>query len=119
MIKQLATTVYYVKNLAEAKDWLFNIFSIEPYFDEPFYVGYDIGGYELGLLPGDRESSNNIVAYWRVDDIQKAIDQYRKNGAMMGEPMEDVGEGVKVATIIDPFGNHFGVIENAYFKHKD
>lgn len=116
MIKQLATTVYYVKDLDEAKEWLFNVFSIKPYFDEPFYAGYDVGGYELGLLPGERPPSNNIVSYWRVDNIQQAIETYISRGAEAGESIEDVGEGVKVATIVDPFGNHFGIIENAHFK---
>ncbi|MDP3909203.1 MAG: hypothetical protein Q8Q14_02335 [Gemmatimonadales bacterium] len=24
---------------------------MQPYFDEPFYVGFNVGGYELGLNP--------------------------------------------------------------------
>lgn len=32
------------------------------------------------------------------------------------DPVQDVGEGIKVATVADPFGNSFGVIENPHFS---
>ncbi|NVJ60132.1 MAG: VOC family protein [Gammaproteobacteria bacterium] len=116
MLKQLATAVYYVENLTKAKQWIKQIFLIDPYFDEAFYVGYNIGGFELGLLPGTRPPNNNVVAYWRVDNIGDSIVQFIERGAEAAEPIEEVGEGIKVATIIDPFGNHFGIIENPHFK---
>ena len=116
MIKQLATVVYYVPDLSKEKQWLKQIFDITPYFDEPFYVGYDVGGYELGVLSGEKPASNHIVAYWRVDNLQQALSEYESRGAQMGDKMEDVGDGILVATIVDPFGNHFGIIENPHFK---
>ncbi len=118
MLKQLATNVLYVSDLAQAKQWFQQIFQIQPYFDEPFYVGYDIGGFELGLLPQQRTSSNNSVAYWRVDDIETAMAQFLQRGATLGDAIESVGDGVKVATLLDPFGNHIGIIENQHFKLK-
>ncbi len=116
MIKQLATNVLYVSDLKQAKQWFRQIFQIQPYFDEPFYVGYDIGGFELGLLPQKRSSGNNSVAYWRVDDIEVAMSELKERGAEIGDAIESVGEGVKVATIVDPFGNHIGIIENQHFN---
>ena len=47
----LRTAIYKVDNLDEAKKWYTKAFETEPYFDEPFYVGFSIKGYELGLLP--------------------------------------------------------------------
>ena len=49
--KGLATAIYYVPELARAKDWYARAFGQQPYFDEPFYVGFNVGGYELGLDP--------------------------------------------------------------------
>ena len=47
----LRTCIYPVPDLAAAKAWYARAFGVEPYFDEPFYVGFEIGGYELGLIP--------------------------------------------------------------------
>ena len=70
----LRTTIYKVKNLEKAKEWYTNAFQQKPYFYQLFYVGFDIGGYELGLLPDKSDSLNktdNILSYWGVHDIQK------------------------------------------------
>ena len=45
----LRTTVYKVDNLNDAKAWYTKAFEVKPYFDEPYYVGFNIQGYELGL----------------------------------------------------------------------
>ena len=47
----LATVIYQVPDLAAAKAWYTRAFGQAPYFDQPFYVGFEIGGYELGLHP--------------------------------------------------------------------
>ncbi len=116
MIKQLATTVYCVSDLNQAKQWMKQIFELEPYFDETFYVGFNIEGCEMGFIPEDKPASNNIVSYWRVDNIEQALNLYLERGALAGEPIQDVGEGIKVATIVDLFGNQFGLIENPLFQ---
>jgi len=70
----LRTCIYKVANLAEAKNWYSKAFDTEPYFDEPFYVGYNIGGFELGLQSEEGSEitkSENIETYWGVEDIQK------------------------------------------------
>jgi hypothetical protein len=36
-------------------------------------------------------------------------------GASVNEPVKDVGGGIKVASVLDPFGNVFGLIENPHF----
>ena len=68
----LRTTVYKVSNLEEAKKWYSEAFKTEPYFDQDFYVGFSIGGYELGLLPEESpevEKTDGVVAYWGVEKI--------------------------------------------------
>src|SRR5215510_5797185 len=76
MIKGLATVIYHVRDLAPAKTWYASAFQQAPYFDQPFYVGFNIGGYELGLDPnpeGSAPGPGGTVAYWRVDRIDDAI----------------------------------------------
>lgn len=117
----LRTAIYHVPDLARAKQWYSRAFGVEPYFDEPFYVGFNIGGYELGLDPsteGTKPGPGGSVAYWGVADAAKAVEQFTRAGATVKSAVHDVGEGIKVATVADPFGNLIGLIENPHFSAK-
>jgi predicted enzyme related to lactoylglutathione lyase len=118
MVQGLATVIYQVPDVARAKAWYANAFQQQPYFDEPFYVGFNIAGYELGLHPSDGSHAaegGGVVAYWRVPDIAKAVQHFVTAGAAMVAAAQDVGDGIKVATVADPFGNAIGLIENPHF----
>jgi predicted enzyme related to lactoylglutathione lyase len=94
---------------------------MKPYFDQPFYVGFNIGGFELGLDPdmtGVTMGSNSI-AYWGVKDAAVSYKQLLDLGAKKHREVQDVGSNIKVATVTDPFGNIFGIIENPHFKLED
>jgi predicted enzyme related to lactoylglutathione lyase len=121
MFQGLRTVIYRVPDLAAAKAWYTAAFGVAPYFDQPFYVGFEIGGYELGLHPyGDKPVTvgNSVVAYWGVADVDVALRHMRDHGAEPHEPATDVGEGIKVGSVVDPFGNVIGLIENPHFKAK-
>ena len=112
----LATVIYPVSDLDRAKAWYAKAFGTEPYFDQPFYVGFEIAGYELGLLPDEgRPGPDGGVAYWRVAEIAAAVARFTAAGATIVSEAKDVGEGIKVATVADPFGNAIGLIENPHF----
>jgi len=114
----LRTAIYHAPDLAKAKAWYSKILGIEPYFDQPFYVGFSVGGYELGLDPDLSLSAGlgGVVVYWGVADANAALKRLLSLGATERTNIQDVGEGIRVATILDPFGNVFGVIENPHFK---
>ena len=118
MFKGLRTVIYKVTDLEEAKKWYSAAFSAEPYFDEPFYVGFNIGGFELGLDPdvSGVSTGNNAVAYWGVDDAATAYQQMIQLGAIEVESVHEVGGAIKVGTVTDPFGNTIGIIENPHFQ---
>jgi predicted enzyme related to lactoylglutathione lyase len=114
----LATVIYQVPDLARAKTWYTQAFGQAPYFDQPFYVGFEVGGYELGLHPDLSEGEpgpGGSVAYWRVALIADAVEHFVACGAVLVSPAQDVGEGIKVARVADPFGNVIGLIENPHF----
>ena len=116
----LATVIYPVSDLDGAKAWYAKAFGKAPYFDQPFYVGFEIGGYELGLVPDEgRPGPDGGVAYWRVAGIEAAVAHFTGAGATIVSDAKDVGDGIKVATVADPFGNSIGLIENPHFKIKD
>jgi predicted enzyme related to lactoylglutathione lyase len=119
MVKGLGTVIYHVSDLDRAKAWYAAAFEQQPYFDEPFYVGFNIGGYELGLDPSASEGRGGPgggVAYWRVDDIHAAVAHFFASGATPVGAVQDVGEGIKVASVADPFGNTIGLIQNPHFS---
>jgi predicted enzyme related to lactoylglutathione lyase len=118
MFLGLRTVIYHVPDLAQAKAWYTAAFGVAPYFDEPFYVGYEIGGYELGLHPRAAKVmvGDSVVTYWGVPDITRAHAHLLEQGATAREPITDVGEGIKVGTVADPWGNLIGVIENPNFR---
>lgn len=115
----LRTCCYAVDNLELAKKWYSHAFQTDPYFDESFYVGFNIGGYELGLSPEERSSSTkgeNIYTYWGVDDIHKEFARLVELGANVHEEPNDVGGDILVASVYDPWENIIGLIYNPHFK---
>ena len=115
----LRTTIYRVGDIDKAKKWYSNVFNTEPSFDQAFYVGFNIGGYELGLQPEEAPSTDkmeSVVTYWGVEDIQDAYDYFLKSGATENEKPYNVGGELMTATVKDPWGNVIGLIYNPEFK---
>ena len=119
MFQGLRTVVYQTPELERAKAWYSQVLGIEPYFSEPFYVGFNVGGYELGLNPdpeGGLVGLGGAVSYWGVADALAAHERLLALGAAPLSPVRDVGGGIKVAVVKDPFGNALGIIQNPHFK---
>jgi predicted enzyme related to lactoylglutathione lyase len=121
MFLGLRTVIYHAPDLAKAKAWYGAAFGVTPYFDEPFYVGFEIGGFELGLDPDVSSVTvgNNAVAYWGVADIAAAYARLLDHGAEARQPVKAVGGDIQVATVADPFGNVIGLIQNPHFRFKE
>src|SRR5262245_57219489 len=116
----LRTAIYNVPDIARAKAWYRSLLGVDPYFDEPFYVGFNVGGFELGLHPsgdGHPTGSGGAVAFWGVEKMTTAWPRLLSLGATAVSAPQDVGEGIQVATVTDPFGNVFGLIENPHFPN--
>jgi predicted enzyme related to lactoylglutathione lyase len=120
MPKGLRTALYPAPDLARAKAWYTEAFEVAPYFDEPFYVGFNIGGFELGLVPDAPLSkpTGGVVAMWGVDDVAAECARLHSLGATVHEEPKDVGGGITVASVLDPFGNVIGLIRNPQFDPK-
>lgn len=113
----LRTTIYKVSDLEQAKQWYASVFRVQPYFDEVFYVGFEVGGYELGLQPDTPSAvGDNVMTYWGVDDLQSEYDHCIGLGAKEHEAPHNVGGEIMVASVLDPWGNAIGLIYNPHFK---
>jgi predicted enzyme related to lactoylglutathione lyase len=118
-VSALMTAIYPTPDLAKAKAWYAEVLGVAPYFDEPFYAGFSVAGYELGLVPtggAHRPGNLGVIAYWGVPDADAAWAHLMALGATALDPVSDVGGGIRVATVTDPFGNAFGIIQNPHFR---
>ncbi|MBL8821155.1 MAG: VOC family protein [Planctomycetia bacterium] len=116
MFLGLRTALYPAPDLERGKAWYSKVLGVKPYFDQPFYVGFSVAGYELGLVPDAEPGITGTQAYWGVADAEKELERLMSLGALLHESLKDVGEGIKVASVLDPFGNVFSIIENPHFK---
>jgi predicted enzyme related to lactoylglutathione lyase len=114
MLLGLRTAIYHTPDINAGKLWYMKVLGFPPYFDQPFYVGFNVGGFELGLTPDAGKSAAG--AYWGVKDIESVLARLLELGAEPRTDIQDVGEGIRVADVLDPFGNVFGIIENPNFK---
>ena len=115
----LRTIGYPAPDLVAAKAWFSQVLGAEPYFDEPFYVGFSVGGFELGLIPDGEPGAAGVQAFWGVPDATAELARLEGLGAQVHESVKDVGGGIKVASVRDPFGNLFSIIENPHFKRDE
>jgi len=115
----LRTVGYKVADLQKAKEWYSLVFGVKPYFDEAFYVGFNVGGYELGLMPDENptaQKTENVLLYWGVENINNSYARLIELGATAHEAPQNVGGDIVVATVKDPWGNVVGMIYNPSFK---
>ena len=110
----LRTVIYPAPNLNASKDYWTKLLGIEPYFDQPFYVGYDVGGYELGLLP-DANPADGSTTYWGVPNVHAAMSEAIALGAVEYAPATDVGDGITTGTVRLPDRSLLGFIDNPNF----
>jgi predicted enzyme related to lactoylglutathione lyase len=115
MLQGLRTTIYATADLAQAAAWYGSLLGLAPYFNQPYYVGFNVGGYELGLVP----DGDGATTYWGTADIEAEMKRVLAIGASLHSPIKEVGEGIRVASVKDPFGNIVGMIENPHFKLPD
>jgi catechol 2,3-dioxygenase-like lactoylglutathione lyase family enzyme len=115
MFQGLRSVIYPSPDLAAVKAWYTALLGQEPYFDQPFYVGFNVGGYELGLDP-DGDVALGPIAYWGVANADDAYATLLARGAAEHAAVHDVGDGIRMATLRDAGGNVLGIIENPHFK---
>lgn len=115
MILGLRTVIYVAPDLGHGKEWYSQLLGFGPYFDQPYYVGFSVGAFELGLVPDGTPSPDGARVYWGVANAAQELERINSLGAVTQEALHDVGEGIKVASVKDPFGNVFGIIENPHF----
>ena len=105
------------QDLAAAKRFYTRALGKQPYFDQPFYVGFEIEGYELGITPAESSTAGpgQTSTYLAVSDVDAEMARWIGLGCTEHEAAADVGEGIRVGAVRDPFGNAVGFIRNLHF----
>jgi predicted enzyme related to lactoylglutathione lyase len=109
----IKTVLHPVSDLTAAKAVYTALLGIPPQADAPYYVGYDVEGQHIGLVPGGGpQGMTSPVAYWQVPDIEAKLAEVTAAGATLKDPVRDVGGGRLVATVTDPDGNVLGLLQD-------
>ncbi|MGH9017383.1 MAG: VOC family protein [Acidimicrobiales bacterium] len=101
-----------IADLEKAKPIYTALLGAAPTADAEYYVGYDVGGQHIGLVPNGGQGMTSPVAYWRVADIEAKLAEVTAAGATVKEPVHEVGPGRRVASFTDPDGNVLGIVQD-------
>jgi predicted enzyme related to lactoylglutathione lyase len=109
----IKTVLHPVSDLSKAKPVYIALLGLEPQADAEYYVGFDVAGQHIGLVPGGGpDQMSSPVAYWHVSDIEAKLAEVTAAGAKVKEPVRNVGGGRLVATVTDPDGNVLGLLQD-------
>ena len=110
MKQGMQLVVYPVKDIARAKALYRELLGIEPYADQPYYVGFRTGSQEIGLDPnGHAKGMTGPIGYVEVDDIHGRLRSLLEAGAHERQGVTDVGGGKLIAWLEDADGNLIGL----------
>ena len=114
MTEGVKTIIYPVKDLAKAKSLYSALLGVEPYMDEPYYVGFNVEGQDVGLDPNSHSKGmTGPVGYWHVDDIKENLKVLLDAGAEAHQEVKDVGGGKLIASVKDADRNGIGLFQSA------
>jgi len=109
----IKTVLHPVSDLEKAKPVYAAILGIAPQADSPYYVGFELEGQQIGLVPNSGDDGmTSPVAFWHVSDIEAKLAEVTAAGGVVREPVHEVGAGRRVATVTDPDGNVLGLLQD-------
>jgi predicted enzyme related to lactoylglutathione lyase len=112
MNRGVETILYPVKDINRAKKMFSRLLNVEPEVDQPYYVGYQLGNQQIGLVPnGHSQGNEGPTVYYTVSDIQQSKQLLLEAGGKIIQDIRDMGGGKLVATVCEPEGNIIGLIQ--------
>jgi predicted enzyme related to lactoylglutathione lyase len=109
----IKTVLHPVSDLTSAKAVYTALLGIPPQHDADYYVGYDVEGQHIGLVPGGGpQGMTSPIAYWHVSDIEGKLADVTAAGGAVKDAPRDVGGGRLVASFTDPDGNVLGLVQD-------
>lgn len=124
-LKGISTISIWAADHAKAVEWYTELLGVKPYFEQPGYAEFRVGDYETELGIIDRNYAPHLVfpnkpagavVYWQVDDVQATLKELLALEAIELEPPKNRGNGFITATVVDPFGNILGIMQNPHYR---
>jgi predicted enzyme related to lactoylglutathione lyase len=113
MTAGLQTIIYPVKDPERAKALFTALLGVEPFVDEPYYIGFKATGQDVGLDPnGHAQGMTGPVPFWHVTDLRERLAALLDAGATVLQDVRDVGNGRLVASVKDADGNLVGLLQD-------
>jgi predicted enzyme related to lactoylglutathione lyase len=109
MNKGIKTILYPVKDMNQSKTVFQKLLGIEPYADQPYYVGFKIADQDIGLVPNNPEAG--VTAFYHVDDIKNSLQILLDANAQIIQDIKNVGGGRLIASVKDADGNIIGLVQ--------
>jgi len=110
MNKGVKTIIYPVKDMNESKTLFRKLLEVEPYADQPYYVGFKVGDQDIGLVPNNPEAG--MTAFYHVEDIKNSLQILLDGGGTIIQDIKNVGGGRLIASVNDKDSNIIGLIQN-------
>ena len=130
-LRGFATLNIWAEDVPAAAAWYAEFLGIEPYYTRPgpdgrtAYAEFRIGDYqaELGIInsawrpPAAATDAGGAIMHWHVDDLEGSVERLLELGATEYQPItpHGDGEGFVTASVVDPFGNLLGVMNNPHY----
>lgn len=131
-LRGLTTVSFYSPDLDATRRWYTEVFGIPPYMDTPAYLEWRVGDYqhEFGVIHSSYAGTElartaapetigqpaGAVVFWHTDDVRATLARLVAMGATEHDSARDRGEGFVTASVIDPWGNILGVMENPHYR---
>ena len=110
MNKGIKTVIYPVKDVNQSKTTFRKLLGVEPYADQPYYVGFKVNDQDIGLVP--TSPGAGMTAFYHVDDIKDSLQILVDAGAEIIQDIKNVGGGRLIASVKDTDGNIIGLVQN-------
>jgi predicted enzyme related to lactoylglutathione lyase len=111
MNKGVKTILYPAKDMAKTKMQFRTLLGVEPYADQPYYIGFKVGDQDIGLVPEGQNAG--MTAFYHVDDIKQSLQSLLDAGSKTLQEIKNVGGGRSVASVRDANGNIIGLIQDS------
>ena len=102
--------LYPVADMLQAKEMFRKFLEVDPDVDQPYYVGFHVGGQDIGLVPANPEGG--AAAYYNVDNIKDSLQILLDGGAEIIQDVKNVGGNRLIASVKYQQGNIIGLVEN-------
>lgn len=112
-MNKLENIVYTVSDIDSAKAIHTALLGVEPHTDQPYYVGFNVGGVEIGLTPKQPDATIGAVPHFLVENLEVSLEELQGAGATVSVEPRSVAPGTRVAAVTNGDGITLGLIESS------